>query len=440
MRRRRFKQVIAMFMAIVMVFGMNTMAFADPNDANTVSGASISPNDATTEENINSAGNSEQTTQDDSGFEGDMKDDIFQVRVPTSSNGAFRFIVDPQMLIYRSEAAAYPKTADHNPSWNFIDGAGHDWSAGTKDALKHTVFFKSTSGDSAGRYVMKDESDIVRIINYSSVSVDVAVEATWNTSDAVDISDNQVGLDAYTSPAVYMAFVSQNMANPGPLTADVLGLNGDWTLTTIPREGLNINDILKKTTKPDAYIVSVNKSEQGGEEYPVDNKPTTEHKYTYMLSANYTPSENNYNPQNAFYEYLFKLTGDLTPQVTIDGSGNATATDVSWAGLTSSDIPSLNIVWHVTPHGTVTSYLSSTTMTAANNTATLNLPDGVSVSKLELFTAGGSSGGELGATHYTISGTTLTVTASRISGWVSGGYTKIVVTYSDGNSDEISLS
>ena len=354
MRKRRFKQVIAMFMALVMVFGMNTIAFADPNDANTVSGATVSPNNPATSEDITSAGNSEQTIQDDSGFEGDMKDDIFQVRVPTSSNGAFRFIVDPQMLIYRSEAAAYPKTATANPSWNFIDGAGKDWSKGSsdKDALKHTVFFKSTSADEAGRLVMKDESDVVRIINYSSVSVDVAVEATWNTTDKVTISDNDTGLSSYTSPAIYIDFVSQNKANAGPLAAaDMLGTGGNWQRQTISRDGLNINDVLKKTAATDAYIVSVNKSMQGGEEYPTDNKPKTEHKYTYMLSGNYTPSENNYNPNNAFFEYLFKLKGDLTPQVTIDGSGNATATDVSWRGLSSNDIPSLNIVWHVTPHG-----------------------------------------------------------------------------------------
>ena len=341
-----------MFMALVMVFGMNTMAFADPNDANTVSGATVSPNNPATSEDITSAGNSEQTIQDDSGFEGDMKDDIFQVRVPTSSNGAFRFIVDPQMLIYRSEAAAYPKTSTANPSWNFIDGDNHDWSAGSKDALKHKVFFKSTSNDSANRHVMKDESDVVRIINYSSVSVDVAVEATWNTTDKVTISNDQSGLASYTAPAIYMDFVSQNKANAGPLAAaDMLGTGGNWQKQTISRDGLNINDVLKKTAATDAYIVSVNKSIQLGEEYPTNNKPKTEHKYTYMLSGNYTPSANNYNPQDAFFEYLFKLKGDLTPQVTIDGSGNATATDVSWRDLTSNDIPSLNIVWHVTPHG-----------------------------------------------------------------------------------------
>ena len=79
-------------------------------------------------------------------------------------------------------------------------------------------------------------------------------------------------------------------------------------------------------------------------------------------------------------------------------------------------------------------------MTAANNSVTLNLPDGVSVSGLELFASDGTSGGLLGASHYTISATTLTVVSSRISQWLTAGYTKIVVTYSDGNEDEITLS
>lgn len=82
--------------------------------------------------------------------EGSVKTDIYQVVLPTDTKGIFDFILDPQGLINKTNAAAYDGDT-------FEDGA--------------TVFFKRTEGQAEVDY--SNTSDFVTITNKSSIAVNV---------------------------------------------------------------------------------------------------------------------------------------------------------------------------------------------------------------------------------------------------------------------------
>lgn len=87
------------------------------------------------------------------------------------------------------------------------------------------------------------------------------------------------------------------------------------------------------------------------------------------------------------------------------------------------------------------SYLSSTTMTAANNSVTLSLPTGVTLTKVEAVQADGTGAVELNNSVYSLEGTTFTIVASNITTWagMNPAYTKVVLTFSDNKTETITL-
>jgi len=83
-------------------------------------------------------------------------------------------------------------------------------------------------------------------------------------------------------------------------------------------------------------------------------------------------------------------------------------------------------------------YTSAKELSSSANSVKLTLPDGVTVSKVELFKVDSPDSGISLASgnHYNVSGTTYTFVASNLSGWTGG---KIVFTYSDGKTDTLTI-
>ena len=85
-------------------------------------------------------------------IEGNVKENIYQVVLPTVANEAFDFIIDPQGLINKTDGAAYK---------------------GETFSEDSTVFFKRTDGKVKEDY--SNSSDEITITNMSSVAIKVSV-------------------------------------------------------------------------------------------------------------------------------------------------------------------------------------------------------------------------------------------------------------------------
>ena len=85
--------------------------------------------------------------------EGSVKQDIYQVVLPTVTDEMFDFIIDPQGLINKTDAAAYDGKT-------FEEGG--------------TLFFERKDGGVEEDY--SSMSDAIKITNRSSMAIDVAVE------------------------------------------------------------------------------------------------------------------------------------------------------------------------------------------------------------------------------------------------------------------------
>lgn len=123
-----------------------------------------------------------------------------------------------------------------------------------------------------------------------------------------------------------------------------------------------------------------------------------------------------------------------TAEIYLKGACN-TKGDWSASGLTGSNV---TVTWSYAEH--VDSYLSATTMTASSNRVTLNLPENVTLTKVELTHADGTGARTLANNNqYTLNGTALTVRSSDITAWLGldPAYSKLVLTFSDGKSETI---
>lgn len=87
------------------------------------------------------------------------------------------------------------------------------------------------------------------------------------------------------------------------------------------------------------------------------------------------------------------------------------------------------------------SYLSATTMTAASNKVTLSLPDGVTLSKVELIRGDGTAVALTNGNQYAQSGTTFAIPANNITTWLNANpaCSQIKLTFSDTKSETITL-
>ncbi|MCR5627866.1 MAG: hypothetical protein K6F99_11140 [Lachnospiraceae bacterium] len=117
--------------------------------------------------------------------EGFVDEEVFSVDVPLSSSVDFGFIIDPGKFITLTNAVAHP-------DWkNFERGA--------------TIFFNNN--EEGKRYDHSSISDAFKITNNSSVSIDVAVDATLEGLGNVKLTDDR-DFTGDKSMSLYMAIVA----------------------------------------------------------------------------------------------------------------------------------------------------------------------------------------------------------------------------------------
>ena len=135
-------------------------------------------------------------------------------------------------------------------------------------------------------------------------------------------------------------------------------------------------------------------------------------------------------------KYTAKADADASSwkKTTVQLSGKTNQKDVT-SDMTA---PQIKLTWTIGKH--VDSYASASTMSASSNSVTLSLPDGVTLSKAEITHADGTNAIAL-SNQYTLNGSVLTVPADNITAWLglNPAYTKLVLTFSDGKSETITM-
>ncbi len=131
--------------------------------------------------------------------EGYVTTDVFSFILPTDTNNAFNFILDPQGLIAATEQAAYSGKT-------FEDGA--------------TLFFANSDGDTN----YSSASDEFTITNKSSMAIDVSVNATLTGIDGITMASSDAFTADDTTASMYLALVSGETENA--LTSSGASLTG----------------------------------------------------------------------------------------------------------------------------------------------------------------------------------------------------------------------
>lgn len=196
----------------------------------------------------------------------DINTNIYQVELPMDTKGIFDFILDPQSLINRTDAAAYN---------------------GRKFEQGSTLFFKRTDGKVKEDY--SSASDFVTIVNKSSVPVDVSlsIKVSDAFADQITLTDDKKFKND-TDTSIYLALKDGEREIP------------------IGRDGV-------------ALDVTVDAAPDGSYEYSYDKKSE---KYIYQLKKDTSGIQ--------FDEYSFQLTGaangkgdwmelaDVVPEIEVD--------------------------------------------------------------------------------------------------------------------------
>ncbi len=182
MRQRYFKKCTAFMLVVTMIMGCSMSASAESLGQGSGTGVGE--------------------------VEGSVKTDIYQVILPANTDGVFDFILDPQGLINKTDAAAYD---------------GKKFEAGS------TVFFERKDGESEEDYC--NTSDFVTITNKSSIAVNVSLHVSIDLSSVEGITmtdDKEFTEDTGTS--LYLAILDGE--DEIPISED--GLKMDITIDAAP--------------------------------------------------------------------------------------------------------------------------------------------------------------------------------------------------------------
>lgn len=148
-------------------------------------------------------------------------DDLLQVILPMNTDHVFDFIMDPQKLIEKTEAAAYDGD-------RFEEGA--------------TLFFRRSDGKADKEY--SSSSDALTIVNKGSLPVEVTLDARLlaESVHGLTISDDrEFGED--TGPALYLALtdgaqtVPIDLTEGASITAVVKGEYSFWLTGAVNENG-----------------------------------------------------------------------------------------------------------------------------------------------------------------------------------------------------------
>ncbi len=222
-------------------------------------------------------------------------------------------------------------------------------------------------------------------------------------------SSNDVEFEGKNSVAVDVSVAAEVTANAGGKDIELVADEDALTAATTPAL------LMKLTVGTDTKAIT---SEGAAAKAKLDGVP------------------NNFEVKvdNGAYVYSAKVGATGWAKTAVKLSGKTNNMEIS-SDMTA---PAIKLTWTIEKH--VDSYLSATTMTASSNSVTLSLPDETTLSKVELTLTDGTGAAELtNGSQYTLTGTTLTVPAENITSWVGANYTKVVVTFSDGKSEIITL-
>lgn len=177
--------------------------------------------------------------------EGSVKQDIYQVVLPTVTDDMFNFIIDPQGLINKTDGAAYGGKS-------FEEGG--------------TLFFERKDGESEEDY--SSTSDAITITNRSSMAIDVSVEVSVDAEslEGIGLTDDKEFTDD-TGASLYLALTDGQ---------DVIPIGADGVSMT----------------------VTVDAAPDGAYVYAYDEE---DEEYTYEMSSDLDGIE--------FPEYSFRLVG-----------------------------------------------------------------------------------------------------------------------------------
>lgn len=227
--------------------------------------------------------------------------------------------------------------------------------------------------NSATKY--SNTSNALTVQNKSSIDVDVTVTASVEAAGIALTADKTFADD--TSASMYLAILAGTDE------------------TAISENGATVT-------------AQIGAAPTGAYKYSYDATDG----YQYILDDTFTGD---------FEDYSFQLTG----------ASNAKG---DWSAFTEA-APSVELTWTVAAHSDA--YVSSTALSVGNESVTLAMPDGVTVSGVVNYKTDGTTVTLVSGTTYTVSGDTLTIKATVVAN-NPGAY--LIVTYSDGHTDKLTIS
>lgn len=262
------------------------------------------------------------------------------------------------------------------------------------------------------------------VFNYW-VDPERVIDLAGSLSDGTAVTKNADGVyfkqsdNTYASSSNDVEFEGKNsVAVDVSVAAEVTAGAKDITLVAD-------EDALKAATTP-ALLMKLTVG--------TDIKAITSEGATAKAKLDGVPDNFEVKVDNGAYKYSAKSGATGWAKTSVKLSGKTNQMEIA-SDMTA---PAIKLTWTIEKH--VDSYLSATTMSASNNSVTVTLPEEVTLSKVELTLADGTGVIPLtNGNQYTFTDTTLTVPTRNITSWLGGGYTKLVLTFSDEKTETITF-
>lgn len=271
---------------------------------------------------------------------------------------------------------AYDYIADPNGLIDLTDGAHYDGATFTGDT---GIYFQADNTKAA--YSETSEALTVTNENAQDLDVTVKLEVSKKGDAIITYADSASFETEDTANKLYLAVGS---VSGGDLAETVaLSASGAATITTTV------------AGVPDNY----------------EPKYVSGNGYTYEKK----------DDASGWNDCSFALTGALNK-------------NAKWGD--EVNFPEITVTWSYKEHSAAV-YLDTLTISPATLSVTATLPEGVKVTKVELFKAGSSTATAMtSGTHYTLSAGKYTFKADALTNW-KGGTLKF--TYSDGKADVVTI-
>lgn len=298
-----------------------------------------------------------------------------------------------------------------------------------------TVFAEDQTGTATGTgtsvgHVDKEvltvtlPTDTANVFNYW-IDPERVIDLAGSLADGTSVTANADGVyfkqsdNTYASTSNDVEFEGKNsVAVDVSVTAAVTSGTNDITLVA------DENALTAATTPALLMKLTVG----------TDTKAITSEGATAKAELAGVPGNFEVKVDNGAYVYSAKTGATGWAKTAVKLSGKTNNMEIT----SNTTAPTIALTWTIEKH--VDSYLSATTLTASSPSVTLTLPEDVEVSSVALtLTDGTGSAALTNGSQYTLVGTTFTVSADNIAAWVGANYTKIVLTFSDGKSETITL-